>query len=127
MQRILREFAVQRNEDKIPVVRSFPLMSLANECAKCHGLKIGKAVDDDDDDDVGNYSVLAMVFPASKEGVKKTKTKEEKTSPLQILRAPQYFLSFMQDMGPTYPPTKNVKTVGIEHRVSVTLSTCTYH
>ncbi|BAT83741.1 hypothetical protein VIGAN_04094800 [Vigna angularis var. angularis] len=54
-----------RVRDKIPVVRSFPLMSLANECAKCHGLKIGKAVDDDDDD-VGNYFMLAMVFPASK-------------------------------------------------------------
>ncbi|KOM45496.1 hypothetical protein LR48_Vigan06g080200 [Vigna angularis] len=41
-------------------------MSLANECAKCHGLKIGKAIDDDDD--VGNYFVLGMVFPASFEG-----------------------------------------------------------
>ncbi|KOM49991.1 hypothetical protein LR48_Vigan08g081800 [Vigna angularis] len=58
------EWMMVRVRDKIPVVHSFPLMSLANECAKCHGLKIGKAVDDDDD--VGNYSVLAMVFPASK-------------------------------------------------------------
>ncbi|KOM58331.1 hypothetical protein LR48_Vigan11g136500 [Vigna angularis] len=58
------EWMMVRVRDKIPVVRSFPLMSLANECAKCHGLKIAKAVDDDDE--VGNYFVLAMVFLASK-------------------------------------------------------------
>ncbi|CAJ1916124.1 unnamed protein product [Sphenostylis stenocarpa] len=53
------------DDNKSSQLHSFPLVSLANECAKRHGLEIGKAVDDDDDD-AGNYFVLAMVFPASK-------------------------------------------------------------
>ncbi|XP_061372359.1 calmodulin-interacting protein 111 isoform X2 [Gastrolobium bilobum] len=46
-------------------LHSFPLKSLASECAKCYGLEIGKT-SSDDDDSAGNYFALATVFPSSK-------------------------------------------------------------
>ncbi|BAT85091.1 Calmodulin-interacting protein [Vigna angularis] len=55
--------SIPSSDEKSSQLHSFPLVSLANECAKCHGLEIGTAVDDDD---AGNYFVLATVFPANK-------------------------------------------------------------
>jgi len=55
--------SIPSSDEKSSQLHSFPLLSLANECAKCHGLELGKAVDDDV---AGNYFVLATVFPASK-------------------------------------------------------------
>ncbi|ESW34045.1 hypothetical protein PHAVU_001G119600 [Phaseolus vulgaris] len=55
--------SIPSSDEKNSQLHSFPLVSLANECAKCNGLEVGKAVDDDV---AGNYFVLATVFPASK-------------------------------------------------------------